>query len=154
MQLSNFHQNNLGRQISSRNQLVGKVVLLIGNDTAVLKTLTMQLAQKGADIALFCRKLSAEALQTIKTQVEAFGRRFLILSEEELQINEGTKSSADRLIKKIVSALGHLDIFIDLSAPQQNLLAAKNESEEREVVQPSWQIRQAIFTELANGNGN
>ena len=81
MQLGNFHKKSLGQSIASRNHLVGKVVLLIGNDTPVLNTLVIQLAQKGADIALFCRRQSTEALQNLKQQVEALGQRFFLFSE-------------------------------------------------------------------------
>ena len=156
MQLGNFHKKSLGQSIASRNHLVGKVVLLIGNDTPVLSTLVIQLAQKGADIALFCRRQSTEALQSLKQQVEALGRHLLIFSEKELVPEQETMNLADHLIKKITSALGRLDIFIDLTSPQDSiLLAAHNnatEGEKSQSEQPDWKMRHAVFAELAQAN--
>ena len=155
MQLGNFHKKSLGQSIASRNHLVGKVVLLIGNDTPVLNTLVIQLAQKGADIALFCRRQSTEALQSLKQQVEALGQRFLLFSEKELTPEQETMNPADHLVKKITSALGRLDIFIDLTSPQDSiLLAAHNNATETEgeKSQPDWKMRHAVFAELAQAN--
>lgn len=153
MQPGNFYKNSLGRSIASRNQLVGKVVLLIGKDTPLLKTLVMQLAQKGANIALFYRKQSTEALQTLRQQVEALGQRLLLVSEKELLPELGRTNPANHLIKQITLVLGPLDIFIDLSATQENiLLSPQNETSEEETIRSSWKMRQAIFAELAEAS--
>ncbi|MEZ4592342.1 MAG: hypothetical protein R3D55_14540 [Chloroflexota bacterium] len=133
-----------------RNQLIGKVVLLIGNDTAVLQTLITQLAQKGADVALFCRQLPAKQARSIQAQVESFGQRFLLLTENRLHpLPPDRVNPVEWIVQTVVSALGRLDIFIDLSA-QQERAAAPASQPQPGAVQPSWQIRQAILAELAH----
>lgn len=66
-----------------------------------------------------------------------------------------TMNPADHLVKKITSALGRLDIFIDLTSPQDSiLLAAHNNATETEgeKSQPDWKMRHAVFAELAQAN--
>lgn len=125
------------------NYLVGKVVLLIGNDTAVLHTLVTQLAQKGADIVLVCRRLSSETIQRIKQSVESLGRRFLYIVET------GQKPLApDYLVRSAVSILGRIDIFIDLSA-QEKETVTNNNGLTITKFRPTWQLRQPVLEQLA-----
>ncbi|MFZ1398072.1 MAG: hypothetical protein WAS33_14305 [Candidatus Promineifilaceae bacterium] len=150
MNQTNAQSIHLPRQAPYRNQLIGKVVLVIGNDTAVLQTLIIQLAQKGADIALFCRQLSAEAVRRIQAQVESLGQRFLLLTEKALlPAPDAYANPVKSLVDAVVSTLGQLDIFIDLSA-QKGPPNLHNRQPEPKTVQPSWQMRQAIFAELAH----
>jgi hypothetical protein len=130
-----------GRQ----NYLVDKVVLLIGNDIAVLQTIIIQLAQKGADVALICQKISRETLHHVRENVESVGRRLLVLEEVERK-----PVSAERLIQIIVLKLGHLDIFIDLSTPQRKLSPLESEKEQTKEWFPSgWSLMQAALQEIA-----
>jgi hypothetical protein len=125
---------------ASCNYLMGKVVLLIGNDTAVLHTLIRQLAYKGADIALLCRSLSLKSVGVVKHGVESLGRRFLFIEE--------TKShpiTANNLVQTVVSGLGNLDVFIDLSAQNEQLLENKPIAAEGK---PNWQLVQAVIKEI------
>lgn len=142
---ANQSKNKPRRGESGRrsNHLVGKVVLLIGNDTAVLHTLVRRLAQKGADIALVCRELSSEAIRRVQEIVESLGQRFLLVDETNYQT-----FSADRLIHTVTSTLGHLDVFIDLSADLSALQETEN-GQARIEFQPVWLLRQPVLEELA-----
>lgn len=123
-----------------RNHLLGKVVLLMGNDTAVLQTLITQLAQKGADIALVCRQLPAETVRRVQASVESFGQRFLFIEEVKRQ-----PISANHLVQTVVTGLGNLDVFIDLSAPKRAPTMHKNMIGRR---RPDWQLAQAVLKEI------
>ena len=68
---------------SDQKRLLGKVVLVIGYDTAVMQNLVRQLAQKGADIALFCWHLSAETARKLERIAQAYGRRLLVIEPME-----------------------------------------------------------------------
>ncbi|MCL4262036.1 MAG: hypothetical protein KJ069_02425 [Anaerolineae bacterium] len=132
--------NNWSREaIGSQNYLIGKVVLLIGNDTAVLQTLITHLAQKGADIVLVCQHWSVETIRRVKESVESLGRRFLFIENTERK-----QVSADLLVQNVVSSLGHLDIFIDLSAQKRGL-----NQNGKDYGQPNWQLAQAALEEIA-----
>ncbi len=131
-------------------RLAGKVVLLVGNDTAVLQTMILQLAQKGADIALICRQLSTETMRLIGEKVEALGQRFLFIKAKELTQDHAHKVvHADQLIQTVVAQLGHLDVFIDLSAQKQSTEANETRATSDQPL-PSWPLRQAVFKELAH----
>lgn len=119
--------------------LYGKVVLLIGNDTAVLRALVTQMALKGADIALVCSHFSVDGLQHLQELVESLGRRFLALVVRD--------SSPEQLVHKVTEKLGRLDIFVDLSvqkpAEEPNGSAAARS-------QPDWAMTQAVLGTMAN----
>lgn len=141
-QLNERQIDKSNRTTVKRNHLFGKVVLLIGNDTAVLHTLIKQLAQKGADIALVCRDLPRETVRRAQETVESLGRRFLFI--------EGTKKQPDfasDLVDTVVSDLGNLDVFIDLSAKATNTPAKSGLPERRK---SDWHFAQTVIKELAH----
>ena len=126
----------------SQNQLVGKVVLLIGNDTAFLPKLVTQLAQKGADVALLCCQMPLEVARKIKESVQACGQKILFIDRAE---QDGVTSR--QLIDMVVTELGHLDVFIDLSA--QKRVARQNEAIDPDrYSQPNWQLNQVVLEQL------
>ncbi len=125
------------------NHLANKVVLLIGNDTAVLQPLITQLAQKGADIALICQQLSAETVRGVHENVKSLGQRFMFLAETADQ-----SISAANTIQTITSGLGHVDVFIDLSA--QEVVPHNGNRTATEPFQPNWQFTQTVVEEIAH----
>lgn len=117
--------------------LRGKVVLLIGYDTAVVRDLLINLAQRGADIALICRqRLSRESVRDITQNVEALGRRMLLM--------EANTQSPAWLIQTVQINLGSLDMFIDLSA-QSSTAAQKENAQSAERQQQNWDMTQAAM---------
>lgn len=128
--------------ILPRKKLLGKVVLLIGSDTSILQSLIDQLAQKGADIALLCWQMSREKAQKIKESVQAAGGHLYLIEQKDYQA-----LNPSHLIERIVANMGHLDIFIDLSA-QKVETAAEGAGSEPELRYPDWQFSQAVFEEM------
>jgi len=129
---------------SHHNLLLGKVVLLIGNDTAVVQSLAGQLAQKGADVALVCRQLSRETLRLIRESVESVGRRFLLIEDSERK-----PVPADRVVQTVTSVLGSLDIFIDLSAQTtEALFSRRGNGPLLKRLRPDWHLRHVVFEEI------
>jgi len=126
---------------TNSNHLLGKVVLLVGNDTAVLQTLITQLARKGADIALVCRKLPRETVRRVRQSVESLGQRFLFIEE-----STSHPIPPNHLIQTVVTNLGNLDIFIDLSAQKKTVKKNGNGASQRK---PNWHYAQAVLKELA-----
>ncbi len=129
-----------------QNYLVGKVVLLVGNDMTVMQSIIIQLAQKGADVALICQKLPRETLRYVRESVESVGRRLLVIEE-----SERNPTSAERLILTVIWHLGRLDIFIDLSACKRKLSTVESEKEQtKEWVPSNWSLMQAVLQEIAH----
>lgn len=139
--------NNKWRPESANPQhLMGKVVLLIGNDTAVVQNLVTQLAQKGADIALVCWQMPQEAVRKIKESVQAVGRHLLLIEQTE---PEHEASVMAQLVETIAAELGHLDIFIDLSAHKSEPLSLSNGHAHKVTAgQPNWPLAQAVLEEM------
>lgn len=141
--------NKMGsRHITHQSrQLLGKVVFLVGNDSKVLQSLVKQLAQKGADIALLCWQLPWETARKIKESVQAFGREILLIVPTERET-----PSTTQLIQAITGELGHLDIFIDLSARSPELPiqaeAADVDKQQATRSQPNWQLTRAVLEEM------
>lgn len=114
--------------------LIGKVVLLVGGDTAVLNSLVAPLAERGADIALISSDEGLHNVGSMRDSVESAGRRFLHIDDEARR-----EESADALIDSVTDRLGHLDIFIDLSQ------SSRGSSQ----LLPNWQLAQAALSEMS-----
>lgn len=136
-------------ETAKQNQsLLGKVVLLIGNDTAVLQTLITQLAQKGADIALICRKLPSETVQRVKESVEALERRFLFIETSKTSAN-----TFEPMLQTVTAGLGPFDVLIDLSAQKTETVATLQQTQDRSIAnafQPNWRFMQAAYKGIAH----
>jgi len=134
--------------VSHHSLLLGKVVLLIGNDTAVVQTLAGQLAQKGADVALVCRQFSRETLRLIRESVESVGRRFLLIEDSERR-----PVPPDSVVQTVTSVLGSLDIFIDLSAQTtEALFPRRGNGTLLQRLRPNWHLRHIVFEEIIRSN--
>lgn len=134
--------------ISPCNQLLGKVVLLIGNDTSILQNLISQLAQKGADIALLCWQMPREKAQKIKENVQATGSRLFLIEQADYKT-----TNPSQLIDSIVAKMGQLDIFIDLSAQKTEAEITDDKRDNGnglEFSYPNWQFTQAALEEIAH----
>jgi hypothetical protein len=137
----------VSNESSSHKLLLGKVVLLIGCDTAEVQNLITQLAQKGADIAIVCWQMPGETVRKIRANVQATGRHFLLLEPTGA---EPKASMISQLMETIINELGHLDIFIDLSAQKSEPAADSN----GQAPQPfsssvNWLLRGAVLEEIA-----
>ncbi len=129
--------------VRGHHHLLGKVVLLMGKDTAVLQTLVTQLAQKGADIALVCRKLPSETLRRLRESVELLGRQFLYIEE-----SQQTPLSANQFIRIITAEMGRLDIWIDLTAQKQKAKASQNGNGPQP--RPTWQLMPSVVDAITS----
>lgn len=131
------------RRPSRRNHLIGKVVLLVGNDPVDLQALATPLAQRGADIALYCQSLKSGAAKQMRQSVEAAKQHFFLISEARDSV------SPQQVVEAVTERFGHLDIFIDLSA-QPNETLDDNDPLEKddESEQAVWQLTQAALEEI------
>ncbi len=144
METSSNLQNKQDRKKSSpQDNLMSKVVLLIGNDAGLLQSLAVECAAHGSDIALASSRLPSDLGEKIRENVQAFGGRFLLLDKSLIQ----NIQKAEMLITRVKRELGSLDILIDFSAhqqPESEVETGTNGS------QPCWWLSQAILQEIKN----
>jgi hypothetical protein len=147
VKMIDLQTNNMKEDLSGK-QLLGKVVLLIGQDTAVVQNLITQLAQKGADIALVCWQMPGETVRKIRANVQETGRHFLLLEQTEAVPKA---SMITQLIETISNEWGHLDIFIDLSAQKSDLAAISNGQAHKALPSAAnWLLRKAVLEKIVH----
>ena len=101
--------------------LEGKVALITGGTRGIGFSLAKNLAELGVDIAVI--GYSSDETE-IKELVESFGRKFLFL-----QINLLSRNERKKIIEKVVTNFGTLDILINNAGRQYNAPASSYELE-------------------------
>ena len=87
--------------------LAGRKALVTGSATRTGRALALALARAGADVAVHCRT-SREAAQTVVQEIEAIGRRS-VLVEVDLTDSAATQTAFARA----AGAIGGLDLLIN-----------------------------------------
>jgi 3-oxoacyl-[acyl-carrier protein] reductase len=88
------------------NDLEGKVAIVTGGSMGIGAAIAMGLAEVGADVALNYRKHSAEA-EAVVEKINGIGRRGLVV-----QADVSSYADAEKMVSKVVSELGRLDILV------------------------------------------
>lgn len=139
--------NQKSARTSRTHSLLGKAVLLIGNDTAVLHNLVIKLAQKGADVAVLCWRMPLDITRSLQACIHNLGRQLILIEQAENQ-----RFTIEQLIHKVIIDWGHIDIFIDVSASRKPVAQDEMAEEDLQTVWlPSkWQLTQAVLEEMAH----
>ncbi len=87
-------------------QLEGKAALITGGTRGLGAASAIELARRGADIAVVSRH-DDEAARDVQTQIEALGRRCVILTADVAKPEEAT-----RCVEEAAAALGRLDVLV------------------------------------------
>jgi 2-deoxy-D-gluconate 3-dehydrogenase len=86
--------------------LNGKVALVTGAGRGLGQSMSLALAEAGADIA----GLYLTSIDETQTKVEALGRRFLPLFND---LRTATPEELGKVVQRVVSELGRLDILVN-----------------------------------------
>src|SRR5438270_9556156 len=86
--------------------LEGKVAVVVGGSSGIVKTLALGLAQGGADVVSSARR--AELVNELATEIEALGRRSL-----RVPCDVADRDSLEQLLKACVDAFGKVDILVN-----------------------------------------
>lgn len=87
--------------------LDGKVALITGGSIGIGTTISLDLAQNGADVALTYRRHEAEA-NTIVEKIEKMGCR-----AKAYKVDVSEFVAAQKLVKDVLDVFGHLDILVN-----------------------------------------
>jgi len=90
-------------------QLVDKVALIVGG-RRIGAVVAVELARRGADIALSYRRSKAEADRTAAA-VTALGRRAAVIPADV-----SNAADCDALVNAAVAELGHLDVLVNMAS--------------------------------------
>ena len=86
--------------------LTGKTALVTGASRGIGRALALGLAGAGADVALSAR--DADALKEVQTQIEALGRRSVVIPADVLD-----PEACRELVAAAIEGLGQLDILVN-----------------------------------------
>ena len=86
--------------------LTGKTALVTGASRGIGRALAIGLAGAGADVALSAR--DADALKEVQTQIEALGRRSVVIPADVLE-----PDACRELVATAIEGLGQLDILVN-----------------------------------------
>ncbi len=92
-----------------KEELKGQVALVTGASRGIGKATALTLARQGADIVLVAR--SAEALQTVSEEIEALGRKALVVPTDVSDL-----SQVFAMAEKVRETFGHVEILVNNAA--------------------------------------
>lgn len=106
-----------------------KVALVTGSSRGIGRTIALELARAGADVALNCRSRVQEA-EKVRREIEALGRR-AVVTVGDVADPEVVKN----MHKTIQDSLGHVDILVNNAGmAKDNLLLRMKDEEWDDVV--------------------
>jgi 3-oxoacyl-[acyl-carrier protein] reductase len=88
-------------------ELDGKVALITGGSIGIGTTISLDLAQNGADVALTYRRHEEEANKVVE-KIKEMGRR-----AKAYKVDVSEFEAAQNLVKDVLEAFGHLDILVN-----------------------------------------
>jgi NAD(P)-dependent dehydrogenase (short-subunit alcohol dehydrogenase family) len=87
--------------------LKGKVALVTGGSLGIGTSISLDLAQNGADVALTYRKHEKEA-KAIVEKIETMGHR-----AQEYKVDVSDFEAAQKLVTDVIDKFGRLDILVN-----------------------------------------
>lgn len=111
-------------------KLDGKVSVVTGASKGIGRALALGLAEAGSDVAAVARTMSE--LETLKTEIEALGRKCLVI-----KCDIGNVSKVEEMVAKVHQNFGHIDVLVNNAAV--NIRKATLEVEEAD-----WDMQMGI----------
>lgn len=115
--------------MSNEKPFAGRVAIVTGGTRGIGRAICLELAQRGADVAFNYAK-SAEAAETLKTELEALGVR-----SSATQCDVASTEAAGEMVQQVKDTFGRLDILINnAGVTRDNLIMRMKEDDWDEVI--------------------
>jgi NAD(P)-dependent dehydrogenase (short-subunit alcohol dehydrogenase family) len=86
--------------------LTGKTALVTGGTMGIGAAIALEIARRGGDVSICARNLGEEA-QNVKQQIEALGRKCLLMQADMAQASE-----CSRVVEETAKHFGRLDVLV------------------------------------------
>ena len=124
--------------------LQDKVALIVGGTTGDGQALALAFARRGMDIVLLYFGEGHHSAAAVKEQVEAHGRRCLLISWADFGSDGNENRFAKQAMQHVRETFGRLDVFINLSARSHALNGNGNGASEAQ----KKSLRSRLFPHL------
>lgn len=108
-------------------QLEGKRVLITGAAQGIGKSIALQMAREGAELAI--SDINLELAATTAKEVESLGRKAIAIEG-----NVADSKSADDMVSKMIEALGGIDILVNNAGITRDTLLMRMKDEDWDAV--------------------
>src|ERR1700752_1320124 len=115
--------------MSDQKPFAGRAAIVTGGTRGIGRAICLELARRGADVAFNYAK-SAEAAETLKTELDALGVKSLAV-----QCDVASTEAAGAMVQQVKDDFGRLDILINNAGiTRDNLIMRMKEDDWDEVI--------------------
>ena len=130
--------------MSDQKQFAGRVAIVTGGTRGIGRAIALELGKRGADVAFNYAK-SAEAAETLKSELEALGVRSLAV-----QCDVASTEAAAAMVQQVKEAFGRIDFLINnAGVTRDNLILRMKEEDWDQVLNTnlkgSWNFAKAAL---------
>src|SRR5918999_5852831 len=141
-----------GESSLSDKQFSGKSAIITGATRGIGRAIALELARRGADLAFNYAK-SAEAAETLKSEIEALGVRALATQSDVANTDE-----AAEMVKQTKDAFGRIDFLVNNAGIVRDTLILRMKEEDWDVVidtnlKGAWNFSKAALRHMLKNEG-
>jgi 3-oxoacyl-[acyl-carrier protein] reductase len=114
--------------VSAEKQFAGRAAIVTGATRGIGRAIALELARRGADVAFNYAK-SAEAAESLKSEIEALGVRALAS-----QCDVADTEAAAEMVKQVKEAFGRIDFLINNAGITRDTLILRMKEEDWDAV--------------------
>jgi 3-oxoacyl-[acyl-carrier protein] reductase len=138
--------------MSNQKPFAGHAAIVTGATRGIGRAIALELARRGADVAFNYAK-SAEAADTLKSELEALGSRVI-----SVQCDVANTESAAEMVKQVKEAFGRIDFLVNnAGVTRDNLILRMKEADWDEVIDTNlkgaWNFAKAALRVMLRQDG-
>ena len=114
--------------MSAEKQFAGRAAIVTGATRGIGRAIALELARRGADVAFNYAK-SAEAAESLKSEIEALGVRALAS-----QCDVADTEAAAEMVKQVKEAFGRIDFLVNNAGITRDTLILRMKEEDWDAV--------------------